>query len=539
MLLITLRSTWACPVHRSSLFRYLIALLATAMAIVLCLFLNPLSGSYELLYITLFAALVLASWYSGVGPALLSFAIGAIGAFYFILPRLSMWAFEDLSATAGVIIYLILGAACVTLGHSLHRSQRRDEATPQLALERQEKLKATLDEHKQVEQQLERSEEALRRQNELTQTILENSTACLVMMDAHGYCTYMNRAGEQMFGWTFDEICQKPLHDMIHHHHPDGRPYPMSECPIDRALPENFDIREHEDVFIRRNGGFFPVLVAASPIFDRQGKPVSTVIEVRDVTASKQAEAALLKLAETLEERVVERTAALVESESQVRRMASMLAMAEQEERRRISRILHDDLQQQLYGIQMKLFFARRDGESGNEPAMLNGVVEAEPLIRQAIEVTRQLTVDLSPPILKNEGLADMLRWLVSQMKEMHGLEVALVAEHAFLIPDEDMRVLLFQIVRELLFNVVKHANTEHAMVELADAENGLTICVYDKGDGFDVANASQRDRNGGFGLFSVRERLGLFGGQIEIESAVSEGTRVIVHIPLPATGAL
>ncbi|HEU4740557.1 MAG TPA: PAS domain S-box protein [Meiothermus sp.] len=138
-----------------------------------------------------------------------------------------------------------------------------------------------------------RAEEALQKQLELTATITNNSTQALFMMDARGYCTFMNSAAEQMLGFTLEEIRAKPLHEMIHHHHPDGRPYPMSECPIDRALPENFDIREHEDVFIRKNGEFFPVLVAASPIFDDDGRPISTVIEVRDVTEQRKAQQAL------------------------------------------------------------------------------------------------------------------------------------------------------------------------------------------------------------------------------------------------------
>jgi PAS domain S-box-containing protein len=145
-----------------------------------------------------------------------------------------------------------------------------------------------------------RGEEALRRQSELTETILENGTVGMFMMDSKGYCTYMNRAGESMFGWTFEEIRQRPLHDVIHHHHPDGRPYPLAECPIDRALPENFGMREHEDNFIRRDGSFIPVLVAASPIFDATGRPVATVLEVRDVSERRQAEAATLRRSEQL-----------------------------------------------------------------------------------------------------------------------------------------------------------------------------------------------------------------------------------------------
>jgi PAS domain S-box-containing protein len=136
------------------------------------------------------------------------------------------------------------------------------------------------------------AEEALRHQSELTRTITDNATAALFMMDARGHCTFMNPAAEEMIGFTLDEVRDMPLHDAIHHLHPDGTPFPMAECPIDRALPENNDVRAHEDVFIRRNGEFFPVTCAARPII-RDGVPIGTVVEVRDVTAEKEAQRAL------------------------------------------------------------------------------------------------------------------------------------------------------------------------------------------------------------------------------------------------------
>jgi PAS domain S-box-containing protein len=138
------------------------------------------------------------------------------------------------------------------------------------------------------------SQANVRKSNHLKQTITDNATAALFMMDASGYCTFMNPAAEAMTGFTFDEVRQKPLHDMIHHTYPDGSPYPLSECPIDRALPTNNNMRGHEDVFIRKDGTFFPVTCAARPIFEG-GVPVSTVIEVRDITEEKRASAALIE----------------------------------------------------------------------------------------------------------------------------------------------------------------------------------------------------------------------------------------------------
>lgn len=247
-----------------------------------------------------------------------------------------------------------------------------------------------------------------------------------------------------------------------------------------------------------------------------------------------KAEAALRTLNETLEQRVAERTAELHESRERLRHVASLLTMAEHEERRRISHILHDDLQQQLYSVQMKLSSACCKAKAGDLPAAQKCLAEAEQWLHEGVEITRRLSVDLSPPILKGEGLADALGWLVRQMQELHGLDVSLVAEHAFCMSDRDMRLLLFQVVRELLFNTVKHAGTDRATVELREEDGGLVVCIRDEGRGFDVeASAARVGRGGGLGLFSVRERLALFGGSLEVMSAPGQGTRITVKVPV------
>ncbi len=248
------------------------------------------------------------------------------------------------------------------------------------------------------------------------------------------------------------------------------------------------------------------------------------LLAIEDITERKQAETALHQLNATLEEQVTQRTA-------QVRALASTLTLAEQEERRRIAQILHDDLQQQLYGIQMRMLSIEMNASL--DPTLLPSVQEAYSWLDESIQVTRQLTVDISPPILKAEGLTDALGWLGTRMTATHGLQVEVQAAHSFLIPDEDMRVLIIQFVRELLFNVVKHAATDQALIELQEGEGDtLQLTVSDAGRGFDVAQA-MANQGGGFGLFSVRERLGLFGGRMDIVSAPGQGTRITLTIPL------
>lgn len=125
--------------------------------------------------------------------------------------------------------------------------------------------------------------------------------------------------------------------------------------------------------------------------------------------------------------------------------------------------------------------------------------------------------MDLSPPVLEGEGLAEALAWLRSQMKELHGLEVDIeVGQECLPTLDEDMRVLIFQAVRELLFNVVKHAGVARAVVALGEENGDVIVRVTDDA----------------FGLSKLRERLGFFGGRVDIDAAAGEGTRVTLRMP-------
>lgn len=128
----------------------------------------------------------------------------------------------------------------------------------------------------------------VRGSEELTRTITENTSAALFMMDSRGRCTYINRAGEVMTGFTAEEAIGSVLYKLIHHTRPDGTPYPSEECPVDRALPLRKTVQGHVDVFVRKDGTFYPVRCFASPIFKGR-QPIGTVIEVREITEERRA----------------------------------------------------------------------------------------------------------------------------------------------------------------------------------------------------------------------------------------------------------
>jgi PAS domain S-box-containing protein len=146
------------------------------------------------------------------------------------------------------------------------------------------------------------------------EAVLNNASVSIILMDDRQRCIFMNRAAEELTGFTFEEVLalDKPLHDIIHHTHPDGRPFPLSECVIDRAFPEYNQV-QGEEVFVHKDGNFYPVAFTASPIRDEASKTIGTIIEVRNTTAEKVAEERQKLLMNELNHRV-KNTLATVQS---------------------------------------------------------------------------------------------------------------------------------------------------------------------------------------------------------------------------------
>jgi PAS domain S-box-containing protein len=229
----------------------------------------------------------------------------------------------------------------------------------------------------------------------------------------------------------------------------------------------------------------------------------------------------------------VERDTALRTAEeraSQLRDLAIELCRAEHRERQRIARLLHDHLQQLLVAARFSLAASRRSTTASSRDAAAEQVKVA---LDEAIESSRSLTADLAPPSLHEEGLFTGLGWLARSMQQKHGLHVDVrkIAEVEPLA--EEARIFLYEAVRELLFNVVKHAGVSEASVRLDRlAEGQVRIDVIDQGAGFDMSRAGA-GRIGGFGLFQVRERLKCLGGKLEIEAQPGLGSCFTLILPV------
>jgi two-component system, chemotaxis family, CheB/CheR fusion protein len=369
---------------------------------------------------------------------------------------------------------------------------------------------------------LHEAERALARSRERYRLLVDSAQEyAMFTMDSAGRIDSWNTGARRILGYEEDEILGQPAAVIFT---PEDRESGAVERELRIARQEGQAINERWH--IRQDGSRFWGSGVVTSLWD-DGELGGYAKVMRDNTTRKEAEEALRQseeryrtLAEMLEDRVEERTA-------QVRQLASELVASEQRVRHRIARTLHDDLQQMLYAAEMQLQFLREDAAR----EVQDGLEEVLELVTGSLGVTRQLTVELSPPVLKGEGLPEALAWLANYMHEVYGLQVLLEVTGDPQMDYEEQRILLFQIVRELLFNVVKHASVRQARVTLREAEDGIVLAVSDEGKGFDVPAVLAED-NGGFGLYNVRERLGLFGGAVDIDSKPGDGTRVSLFLP-------
>ena len=267
-------------------------------------------------------------------------------------------------------------------------------------------------------------------------------------------------------------------------------------------------------------------------------RDVSVQVLARE--ALRRSEERLREFAMQLEQLVAERTQELMQSQVRLRALATELNLAEQRERKRLAAELHDHLQQMLVLGKLKLGQGMRLPDATSRAIEL--MKQTDDVLAEALQYTRTLVAELSPPILHEQGLAAGLVWLAAQMKR-HDLTVTVhVPEQEIALP-EDQAVLLFQSVRELLINASKHAQSAEASIVLEQLQGHLSVQVSDHGVGFDVAaaavprdDAARAGSSSRFGLFSIRERMKAMGGTFDIRSSHGHGTSATLSLPVANT---
>jgi len=274
-------------------------------------------------------------------------------------------------------------------------------------------------------------------------------------------------------------------------------------------------VQELEVNLKRRDGTPYHASLTIAP-FALKGETVLLTIQ-RDITTQKEAERKLL------------------DYQQQLRSLANALSLAEERERRRIATCLHDQIGHSLAMCKINLGLLRESLPPNHRNGYLD---EIKGIIEQVIQHTRSLTSDLSPPVLYEMGLTAAVEWLAENVSKQYGIQVIVKNAGEFKRLNDNLQILLFQTTRELLTNIVKHAQAQKIEIYIRRGkEDKIQIEVKDDGVGFDTSRLlSTITKNGGFGLFNIRERFNHLGGQCDIQSQPGCGTRITIIAPLKTT---
>lgn len=362
----------------------------------------------------------------------------------------------------------------------------------------------------------------------LLAAIVESSDDAIISKSLNGVIQSWNSAAERIYGYTKAEAVGQPITMLI----------PADRLPEETHIIEKIRhgerVNHFETIRMHKDGSLVQVSLTVSPIKDASGQIIGASKSAREITERKRIEEDLKSLTLELDSRVSQRTHSLTVSQDRLRALATQLSVAEERVRRSLASELHDYLGQMLVVCRLKL----TQSSQGTEEEREQQLRDADRILQDAITYTRSLVAQLTPPVLREFGLIMGLTWLAEQMKQHHGLRVEMTLNVTSVELSEEHAILLFQSVRELLMNTVKHADTTQAALTVDLIQQTLVVTVKDPGRGFDLS-AEPSSPEPHFGHFSIRERMEAVGGDFVLTSRPGQGTTARLSIPVepaPAT---
>jgi PAS domain S-box-containing protein len=381
-----------------------------------------------------------------------------------------------------------------------------DKRTEEL-LEANKEMRLEIAERKTIEAALAESEARFR-------TIVREAALGIAIIDLKGRLIECNPALQKMLGHAPEELSNMVFFKFDQHDaHNDAE---LNKRPFKDLLKGKRANIHIEKRFINNNGQEGWWRQSISIVRNQKGEAQFMISLIEDITEQRRACEEVKKY------------------QARLKSLASELSLTEERERRSIAATLHDQIGQILSLAKIKM----EEMQDSHLYKRIKGpIIEVNRLIEKTIQYTRSLIFELSPPLLYDVGFAATVEWLAENMRKQYALQIQLEISHHEENLNNEERILLFRAVRELLFNIVKHAKASLAKIYIQGNASKLQVIVEDNGVGFppDKIPTQVRAYNelSGFGLFSIYERLTYLGGRLEIESNPHQGTRVIMEIPL------
>ena len=345
--------------------------------------------------------------------------------------------------------------------------------------------------------------------------ILDTAADSIITIDKDGIIQSFNLAAERMFRYAAEEVLGNNVSMLM--------PMPFQD-EHDRYITNYLKTGEKKIIGIgrevpgrRKDGSTFPMELAVSEMFVGESRIFTGIC--RDITARKKAEQALQ-----------ERELALQHSKEELQALGGKLISAQEEERRRISRELHDDMNQRLAVLALDIQFAQRRLPESHP--VFQTFQKLHDDVASLSDDVRHLAYQLHPSILDDLGLAVALQSFVTDFSKWEGIPVALNATDIPLTLPQEIASCLYRVTQESLRNVARHAQATQVEVKLTKEGEGLRLSIKDNGKGFTIeATPSGKP---GLGLIGMQERVRVVQGTYEVKSAPGQGTEITVWVPIP-----
>jgi len=408
------------------------------------------------------------------------------------------------------------------------------------------------EELKAANQQLEAANQQLRDSEQRYRNVYDTAPLAFVLWDRRCHITNWNKHSESLFGWTREEVLGRNFFEFLIPETARPNVQDIVNALIRGELPSH-NINEN----ITKTGQIVLCEWNNSVCYDDEGRVVEIISLALDITKRKQAKEALQAANQQLEAANQQLRASeqqlkaanqqlkaanqqlragekqLLAYHGQLKSLSSQLTLTEEHERHQIAMELHATIGQSLVSSKLQLDTLRASLPSGGELAKTLEVVCNS--LEETIDQMRTLVFDLSSPVLYELGFETAVAaWLDEQIRQKHRINCEFEDDGRAKPLDDDIRITLFRDVRELLINVVKHARANKVKVSVSKVGDRIHVTVEDDGWGFDPKEiAATGTTKGGFGLFSIRERLEQLGGHLEIKSAPGCGCKVTMVAPL------
>jgi two-component system sensor histidine kinase UhpB len=352
------------------------------------------------------------------------------------------------------------------------------------------------------------AEEALVKNEEKFRTLVETMNEGLGVRDENGLWTYANDKLCYMLGHFQGELVGRPVIDFVDESH-------QAIFKEEMAMRRRGEDKPYELTWTSKNGMKIPTIVSPKPIFSREGEFKGSFAIITDITERKQAEEALR------------------ESEKQLHYLSSQLMTIQEQERKRISAELHDELGQALMVMKLRLKVIEK-GLTKDQTGIQRDCNGTLHYIDQVIEDVRRLAQDLTPSVLEDLGFSAALKKMVNQFTKHHTLNCSLDVIDIDHLLSPRKHIILYRVFQEALTNIGKHAGASQIEISIRKQDGGISCLIGDNGKGFNVEETAARNMTKkGLGLPTLSERIRMLGGSLHLWSEEGKGTRISFTIPV------